>query len=68
MDGQPENSIRIRAHKHSLWGGGVGGGVKKKWWEPQYLPNPPNLILSGVTHYTLAKNLSHLSNFVSQIF
>ena len=23
---------------------------KKKWWEPQYLANPPNLILSGVTH------------------
>ena len=22
----------------------------KKWWEPQYLANPPNLILSGVTH------------------
>ena len=23
---------------------------KKKWLEPQYLANPPNLILSGVTH------------------
>ena len=44
------------------------GGIKKKWWEPQYLANPPNLILSGVTHYTFAKKLSHLSNLVSQIF
>ena len=43
-------------------------GHKKKWWEPQYLANPPNLILSGVTHYTFAKKLSHLSNLVSQIF
>ena len=23
---------------------------EKKWWEPQYLANPPNLTLSGVTH------------------
>ena len=43
------------------------GGIKK-WWEPQYLANPPNLILSGVTHYTFAKKLSHLSNLVSQMF
>ena len=43
MDGQRENSIPT--HKHSLRGG--RGGVKK-WWEPQYLANPPNLILSGV--------------------
>ena len=27
---------------------------KKKWWEPQYLANPPNLILSRVTHYIFA--------------
>ena len=44
MDLQRENSIPT--HKHSLWG---GGGIKK-WWEPQYLAHPPNLILSGVTH------------------
>ena len=43
----------------------VCGGYKKKWWEPQYLANPPNLILSGVTHYAFSKKLSHLSNFVS---
>ena len=24
--------------------------LKKKWWEPQFLANQPNLILSGVTH------------------
>ena len=61
--GQRENSIPT--HKHSLRRGGGGGGYKKKWWEPQYLANPPNLILSGVTHYEFSKILSNLSNFVS---
>ena len=34
--------------------------IKKKWWEPQYLANPPNLILSWVTH--------SLKNFSSFLF
>ena len=59
-DGQAESNMLPTFPK---W-----GGIKKKWWEPQYLANPPNLILSGVTHYTLAKKHSHFSNLVSQIF
>ena len=51
-DGQRENSIP--AHKEFAGGRGGGGG---EWWEPQYLANPPYLILSGVTHYTLAKKI-----------
>ena len=43
-DGQRENSIPA----HKQFAGGRGG--VKKWWEPQYLANPPNLILSGVKH------------------
>ena len=36
---------------------------KKKWWEPQYLANPPSLIPSGVT-----QTLNHILYFLILFF